>query len=235
MIGFTAGSGEQPRNSARENGGNERKAEVTTHSAERPVRGTDWPIAANAVAPDVCHCPLGEMERGHPIHIADHCPARPCIEIMPWPLHTMKFGREFTVHLMSLRGDTHASIARAVGLSRARVSQIIKMYRDLPSPVLSQDLNAASPILDLPGLTGRELRCIQRANVSTIGDLAEFDDTTMLGWPGFGKRSLNRVRQALRDSGIFERATEIVGASVLLCCTLATTLYDAGLVFLLES
>lgn len=208
---------------------------MTTHSAERPVRGTDWPIAANAVAPDARHCPLGEMERGHTIHITDDCPARPSIEIMPWPLHTMKFGREFTVYLMSIRGDTHASIARAVGLSRARVSQIVKLYRDMPSPVLHEDLNAASPILDLPGLTGRELRCIQQANVATIGDLAKFDDGTMLGWPGFGKRSLNRVRQALEHSGILEHATEIVGASVLLCCAFATTIYDAGLVFLLES
>lgn len=140
--------------------------------------------------------------------------------------------RDGMILLMRGQGETYATVGRAFNLTGSRVHQICKRGDD-PAPINKPyGVTASSPVADLTGLTGREIRSLERANIATVGDLITQSDEDLLSLPGFGRASLNRVHLALRRGGITK---EIVSASVLLCCTLATTLYDAGLVFLVES
>jgi hypothetical protein len=143
--------------------------------------------------------------------------------------------RDMLIMLRRLRGESYASIGRFVGLTAARVHQIVKNFGPgLPLQVKPDPITAQSPCSDLIGLTAREIRCIERAKIATVGELAELDDETILSWPGCGQRSLNRVRKALALAGYARKTLTMINVALLLCCACATAVYDHGVTLSLE-
>lgn len=139
--------------------------------------------------------------------------------------------RDVLIILRRLRGESYASIGRIVGLTAARVHQIVKDYGPASRP---PPITPETPVGDLPGLTAREIRGAKRARVVTVGELAALDDETILSWPGCGQQSLNRVRKALALAGFEKKMLLIINVALLLCCACATALYDHGVTLFLE-
>lgn len=207
-------------------------------TALRPDRGTIRPHAEGAmIAPQPPPiCPLGEEDGAQPIPSIVNCPAcRRAVPQMPRMRPQFVELRAVFIQLLRLKGGSYASIGKRLGLTGARVHQIFKTSNAGPRfrPVQVK-LRPDAPVTDLPGLTTRETRCIERAGIVTIGQLSQLDDTTILSWPGCGITSLNRVRRALALAGFSGRQKTILGAALFLCCVTAAVAYDWCSILLLE-
>jgi DNA-directed RNA polymerase subunit alpha len=69
-----------------------------------------------------------------------------------------------------------------------------------PPPVEESDTLAAP--LDTLELSVRSLRCMERLNIKTVGDLVDYTEADLLAAPNFGQTSLNEVRQKLAELGL---------------------------------
>lgn len=197
--------------------------------AKRPDRGTIQPLAADPDAHRDLHCPpLGEAPFAEqPIEGSRNVGlwgASVQARILMTPIYTARNDR---IRRLRHLGMTHTEIGAMVGLSGARVGQILADV----SPESPPQIGPESPILDLAGLGTRALRRLERYGITTVGQLSQLPDAEMLSWPGFGKTTLNRVRRALRAA---RRLTQFLPWIVLMGCIIGAAAYDHAQNFFLE-
>jgi hypothetical protein len=143
--------------------------------------------------------------------------------------------RNMLIMLRRLRGESYASIGKTMGITGARVHQIVKDFNpDALFQTKPQSITPQSPVTALPGLTAREIRVIDRARIVTVGELAALDDETILSWPGCGQQTLNQVRKSLALAGFDRKVLRMINVALLICCAYATAVYDHGAMLFLE-
>lgn len=200
-------------------------------NAKRPDRGTIRPFAAAHVTQRGYKGPLGEVERAEPSRFGAFCPVPAHhISLMPRPRNKGNVERDAVIRQLRRQGLKHAVIATRVGLTGARVSQILRdPGRDSEAP--SRPIHPETPVSELLELGTRVLRCLDRQGIVTVGQLAAIPPGVMLEWPSFGKTSLNRVQRVLRIARLVKKT---LGLSAMIGCALATFFYDGVMKLFLE-
>jgi DNA-directed RNA polymerase subunit alpha len=71
-----------------------------------------------------------------------------------------------------------------------------------PPPPPEEDDDKLNQSLAPLELSLRSMRCMERLNIKTIGDLVSYSEADLLAAPNFGQTSLNEVRQKLAEFGL---------------------------------
>ena len=133
--------------------------------------------------------------------------------------------RDAMIVQMRRDGSDYAVIAHWFGLTEARVCQIVTTAnRRIPNRPPIRSLTTESSVHDLPGLGTRELNCLEYAGITTVGQLVGLNDNEMLALPGFGRRSLARVRRALGQFPI-DFLLPLAAMAIEICCAIGTLVY----------
>ena len=68
-----------------------------------------------------------------------------------------------------------------------------------PTPDIDEKLNIA---VDDLNLSTRSRRCMEKLEITTVGELAEHSERELLASPNFGRKSINELRSKLADLGL---------------------------------
>lgn len=190
---------------------------MAAQNAERPDRGTIRPLATETAAQRTQQCPLGVS--GAEVKLfRSPCPVPDHRHLLMGVARAL---REMTIKLLRHQGLTQGQIATRVGLSGARVSQILRRPPAGPHALVGPE----SHVKMLRGLGTRAQRCLDRNGIRTVGQLDRLTDAEMLEWPTFGVATLNRVRRVLLA------AKSLWPWIVILGCTIGPAVYHQPLPF----
>lgn len=190
---------------------------MPAQNAERPDRGTIRPLATETAAQRTQQCPLG-VSGAELKPFSLRCPAPPHqLLLMPFSVAL----RETVIKRLRHQGLTQGEIGARVGLSGARVSQILHR----PPARQSIRVGPESPVTALGDLGTRAQRCLRDHDISTVAQLGHLTDAEMLGWPTFGVVTLNRVHRVLRSVKPLWPWVVIMG------CTIGPAVYHRPLPF----
>ncbi len=94
-----------------------------------------------------------------------------------------------------------------------RLGQAIEEQRQVRKPDLPPSMANVSPdILNKPvgemDLSVRSRKCLQRLNISTLGELASRTEAELLGTRNFGQTSLNEIKDRLHEHGLSLRTLD---------------------------
>ncbi len=129
------------------------------------------------------------------------------------------------------RGLSQAAVAKALGVSQARISQVesgkiedipplefLARYIDACGDTLTLSTHAAAAsssdasdidfnsallrtVNDLV-LSERTANCLKNEDITYIGDLVQRTEASMLRVPNFGRKSLNEIKEVLAEMGL---------------------------------
>lgn len=190
---------------------------MPAQNAERPDRGTIRPLATETAAQRTQQCPLGVSGvELRPFSL--RCPA-PLHQLLLMPISAAI--RETVIKHLRHQGLTQGEIGARVGLSGARVCQILRRIAAGPHAQVGPE----SPVMALGDLGTRAQRCLDAHGIRTVAQLDRLTDAEMLGWPTFGVGTLNRVRRVLRAVKPLWPWVVIMG------CTIGPAVYHRPLPF----
>jgi DNA-directed RNA polymerase alpha subunit len=74
--------------------------------------------------------------------------------------------------------------------------EVRKAHEKLGYLIPAWQANKRNAFIAISGLSVRTLKVLEREGIVALSDLHEFSEEDMLRWPGFGRKSLNELREA---------------------------------------